>query len=67
MTASFAKELIRRVVLHATVRGSDVVDSDLTEAIEAMLAAQVGISRVLFGGHGSEPEAPTTQFGAFGP
>lgn len=54
VTASFAKELIRRAVLHATVRGSDVVDSDLAEALEAMLAAQVGISRVLFGGEGSE-------------
>ncbi|MBA8817507.1 ATP-dependent 26S proteasome regulatory subunit [Microbacterium halimionae] len=56
VTASFAKELIRRTVLHATVRGSDVVDSDLTEALDAMLAAQVGISRVLFGGDGSESE-----------
>jgi ATP-dependent 26S proteasome regulatory subunit len=67
VTASFAKELIRRAVLHATVRGSDVVDSDLTEALDAMLAAQVGISRVLFGGDGAEPQPETSRFSAIGP
>lgn len=66
VTASFAKELIRRAVLRATLRGNDVVDGDLTEALDAMLAAQVGISRVLFGGEGSESEPEAPRFSAFG-
>lgn len=66
VTASFAKELIRRTVLHATIRGSDVVDGDLTKALDAMLAAQIGISQVLFGGNASASESVTPEFSGFG-
>lgn len=54
VTASFAKELIRRAVLRATLDGHDVTDADLDDALTEMLDAAQSISRVLFGGEGTE-------------
>ncbi len=50
VTASFAKELMRRVVLRATLEGRGVTDDDLDASLTAMLEAAEGISAVLFGG-----------------
>ena len=55
VTASFAKELVRRAVLAATLDGRDVGDEDLVAALEDMLASAQGISTALFGGEGTEP------------
>ena len=49
MTASFAKELMRRVVLRAVVRGSEVEDDDLTAALDQLLSAQETLTRALLG------------------
>lgn len=60
VTASFAKELIRRAVLRAVLAGRDVTDDDLSGALDEMLAAAHGVSRALFGGEGTSPGAPGT-------
>jgi hypothetical protein len=63
VTASFAKELIRRAVLHATLQGHEVGDADLDAALTEMLEAAQGISKALFGGEGTDP-GPPAGFGA---
>lgn len=49
-TASFAKELMRRAVLRATLDERSVTDDDLVRALDDLLTSTTGISRVLFGG-----------------
>lgn len=65
VTASFAKELIRRSALRAALDGRSVTDADLATALDEMLAASEGIHRALFGGNGSAqpPDAPGDQGG----
>ncbi len=58
VTASFAKELIRRAVLGATLAGREVSDDDLGTALDEMLTAAQGVSKTLFGGEGTEPGEP---------
>ncbi|AZS38492.1 ATP-dependent zinc metalloprotease FtsH [Microbacterium lemovicicum] len=50
VTASFAKELIRRVVLRAAVADRAPTDADLDAALTEMMEAAEGIAHVLFGG-----------------
>lgn len=57
VTASFAKELIRRTVLAATLMGAEVDDERLRHALEEMLDGAEGISRALFGGDASSAES----------
>lgn len=57
VTASFAKELVRRAVLRAVMTGREVDDEDLFVALDEMLAGAQGISRALFGGEGTSPAA----------
>lgn len=49
MTASFAKELMRRVVLRAIERGSAVTEADLDACLDQLLSAQEGLTRALLG------------------
>ncbi|WP_454114528.1 AAA family ATPase [Microbacterium lacticum] len=49
-TASFAKELIRRAVLRATLAGREVTDDDLAAALTELRESTEGVSRILFGG-----------------
>ena len=55
MTASFAKELIRRAVLRATLAGREVADDDLATALTELRESTEGVSRVLFGGEVGGP------------
>ena len=68
VTASFAKELVRRAALRAALAGEELGDEALARALDEMLHAAESLSRSLVGGHGAEstePEGPTT-FGTFG-
>lgn len=56
MTASFAKELMRRVVLTALARGSEVEDVDLTTALERLLSSRETLTRALLGAGGHRGE-----------
>lgn len=49
MTASFAKELMRRVVLRAIERGSAVTEADLDACLDQLLSAQEALTRALLG------------------
>ncbi len=65
MTASFAKELMRRVVLSALSRGSQVTDHDLEAALEQLLSAQELLTRSLLGaGEDHRGEALHAEMGA---
>ncbi len=55
VTASFAKELIRRAVLRATLAGREVTDDDLATALIELRESTEGVSRVLFGGEVGGP------------
>lgn len=73
VTASFAKELVRRAVLRATLAGRAATDDDLEESLSAMLDASAGISRTLFGGEDTGERMPGPgvyssrgSFGSFG-
>jgi len=57
VTASFAKEVIRRAVLRAVSDDRDVTDGDLATALDAMIDDTRGISRVLFGGEAAADAA----------
>ena len=74
VTASFAKELMRRVVLGAAVDGRDVADHDLGRALDGMLADGAELTRALLGmerdgaadeddGTGRFAVVPTAEFG----
>ncbi|RWR22423.1 AAA family ATPase [Microbacterium enclense] len=50
-TGSFAKELIRRAVLSAALRGDDVpADDDLAAALDDLLSSGAALTRLLLGG-----------------
>lgn len=66
VTASFAKELIRRAVLTATLAGREVTDADLAAALEDLQSAAEGIGRALFGGEGTSPGIPGEEGMSFG-
>jgi hypothetical protein len=57
VTASFAKELMRRVVLNAAEAGRDVEDADLHAALDELLSAREALTRSLLGS-GDELSAP---------
>jgi SpoVK/Ycf46/Vps4 family AAA+-type ATPase len=56
-TGSFPKELVRRAVLAAAVRGEDAVDADLAAALDGLLAGQEALTRRLLG-HAGTGESP---------
>lgn len=57
VTASFAKELMRRVVLVAAEADRDVVDDDLSAALDDLLSAREALTRSLLGS-GEGPSGP---------
>ncbi|SDE11890.1 AAA family ATPase [Auraticoccus monumenti] len=60
MTASFAKELMRRVVLRAVERGGEPGDGDLEVALEQLLSSSEELTRALLGaGTRTSEEYPT--------
>lgn len=66
VTASFAKELIRRALLRAVLDGRDATDADLTAALEAMLEAGAQLTRTLLGSGrdaAAGDESPAAAFG----
>ncbi|WP_083404060.1 ATP-binding protein [Curtobacterium sp. MCBA15_001] len=48
-TGSFAKELMRRSVLGAAMRGAEPADEDLAAALESLLTARSSLTRKLLG------------------
>lgn len=54
-TGSFAKELIRRVVLAAAEEERDVTDADLVTALDGLLADSAQLTRSLLGGSQQDP------------
>ena len=60
MTASFTKELMRRAVLAAAIDGVEPDDAHLTQALDALLADNEALTRVLLG-NGRTPE-PDEEF-----
>lgn len=52
VTGSFAKELMRRVVLVAAEDGRDVSDADLTSQLDGLLSDRESLTRNLLGGAG---------------
>jgi ATP-dependent 26S proteasome regulatory subunit len=52
ITASFAKELVRRAVLIAAEAGHETGDADLERALDEMLADGESITRALLGANG---------------
>ena len=69
-TGSFAKELIRRTVLIAAVRGdgTGVADADLETALDDLLSSGAALTRLLLGARGEDAAPPVghvhTHFGA---
>lgn len=59
-TGSFAKELIRRTVLIAAVRGdgTGVTDADLETALDDLLSSGAALTRLLLGAPGEDAAAP---------
>ncbi len=59
-TGSFAKELIRRTVLIAAVRGdgTGVTDTDLETALDDLLSSGAALTRLLLGARGEDAAAP---------
>jgi hypothetical protein len=55
-TGSFAKELMRRSVLGAAMRGGEPSDADLLEALESLLTARSALTRKLLGTRGDEDD-----------
>ncbi|PJJ65190.1 AAA family ATPase [Compostimonas suwonensis] len=55
VTGSFAKELMRRTVLRAALDDREVVDSDLSESLDALLAGGEQLTRSLLGVAGDTP------------
>lgn len=58
ITASFAKELVRRAVLVAAELGHEPGDADLEQALDEMLAEGESITRSLLGSNGPHPAPP---------
>lgn len=57
VTASFAKEAVRRCVVTAAGEGREPADADLAAALEEMLSDAEALTRTLLGG-GSDQESP---------
>lgn len=57
VTASFAKELIRRTVLDASAAGRDPSDTDLLEAVAEMMSDSETFTRTLLGAGEESPPA----------
>lgn len=55
VTASFAKELIRRALLRAILDGREATDDDLDAALHEMLEAGARLTRSLLGSPGDAP------------
>ncbi len=57
-TGSFAKELMRRSVLAAALRGDGLppTDADLTDALDELLSSGAALTRLLLGGRGEDAE-----------
>ena len=56
-TGSFPKELVRRAVLAAAVRGEDAADADLSAALDELLSGREALTRRLLG-HADTGESP---------
>ncbi|RFA13857.1 AAA family ATPase [Subtercola boreus] len=56
VTGSFAKELIRRSVLAAALRGEPATDTDLNNALEDLLSTRESLTRRLLGAGGPDAE-----------
>lgn len=56
VTASFAKELVRRCVVDAAQEHRDPTDADLLDALEEMLSDAGTLTRTLLGGQGWAPD-----------
>jgi hypothetical protein len=54
--SSFAKELMRRSVLGAAMRGGEPADADLLDALESLLTARSALTRKLLGTRGADDE-----------
>lgn len=67
VTASFAKELVRRSVLRAAARGRAVSDADLDAAREELMSARQGLTRRVLGGNGEDPGGAAQPPGASNP
>ena len=52
VTASFTKELIRRVVINAALAGRQPSDADVSRALDEMLSDAETLTRTLLGGEG---------------
>ncbi len=67
-TGSFAKELMRRTVLRAAIRGDSPTDADLAEALDTLLATGAALTRRLLGGAGETTGAdgPADDFAGLG-
>ena len=57
VTASFTKELIRRVAINAAQEERPPRDADVSHALDEMLSDAESLTRTLLGGEGSSPEA----------
>ncbi|GAA4194520.1 AAA family ATPase [Microbacterium oryzae] len=68
VTASFAKELIRRTVLRAVLGGRDARDEDLAEALDEMLDTRDQLTRTLLGSNPAllEADDAVSTSGSFG-
>lgn len=62
-TASFAKELVRRAVLHASLAGVDPADAHLASALDELLSDSEVLTRSLLG---VSPDGDATGSGEFG-
>ncbi len=62
VTASFAKELMRRVVLRAAEADREVVDEDLSASLDELLSAREALTRSLLGS-GDERSGPAPEPG----
>lgn len=65
VTASFAKELVRRAALRSALAGTTLSDDDLDAALVQMLDAAAAMTRTLVGGPGRDEGGPAV-FGQFG-
>ena len=63
VTGSFAKELMRRVVLAAAEESRGVTDADLQASLEDLLSARETLTRSMLGGSGHGAEAGTGHAG----
>jgi DNA polymerase III delta prime subunit len=69
VTASFAKELIRRALLRSILDGRPATDTDLLDALDEMLEAGARLTRSLLGSSADVPSAgdeASTAEGTFG-